>query len=44
MQMTSILQLVHTDPDGPIEPENLNGNRYTVSFTDDFSSTVFVFH
>ena len=28
---------------GPIEPADLNGNRYAVSFTDDFSGAVFVY-
>ena len=42
-QATSILQLVHTDQAEPIEPADLNGNKYTVSFTDDSSGVVFVY-
>ena len=42
-QATSVLQLVHTDQARPIEAANLNGNRYAVSFTDDFSGAVFVY-
>ena len=37
------LELVHTDLAGPIHPESKEGYRYAVSFTDDFSSTVFVY-
>ena len=43
MQATSILLLVHTGRAGPIEAEDLNGNRYAVLFTDDFSGAVFVY-
>ena len=38
--VTSILQLVHTDQAGPIEPADLKRNKYTISFTDDFSGAV----
>ena len=37
------LELVHTDLAGPIHPESRDGHRYALSFTDDFSSTVFVY-
>ena len=37
------LELVHTDLAGPIHPESRDGYRYAFSFTDDFSSTVFVY-
>ena len=37
------LELVHTDLAGPIHPESRDGYRYALSFTDDFSSTVFVY-
>ena len=42
-QTTSILQLVNTDLDKPIEPADSNGNRYDVSFTNEFSGTVFIY-
>jgi hypothetical protein len=34
---SSPLQLVHTDICGPIEPMSLGGNRYFITFIDDFS-------
>ena len=37
------LELVHTDVAGPIDPESRDGYRYALSFTDDFSSAVFVY-
>lgn len=38
----SALELVHTDLAGPIDPESREGYRYALSFTDDYSSAVFV--
>ena len=40
---TSIFELVHTDLAGPIDLVNLNGHRYAITFTDDFSNAVFVY-
>lgn len=40
---TEPLGLVHTDLAGPISPESREGFKYTLSFTDDFSSAVFVY-
>lgn len=37
------LQLVHTDLAGPIPNESIEGYKYAVSFTDDYSSAVFVY-
>ena len=37
------LELVHTDLAGPIHTESREGYKYVVSFTDDFSSAVFVY-
>lgn len=40
---TSIFELVHTDLAGPIEPTDIDGHKYALSFTDDFSIAVFVY-
>lgn len=37
------LQLVHTDICGPIEPHSFGGNKYFISFIDDFSRKVWVY-
>ena len=37
------LQKIHTDLAGPITPISLGGNRYVVTFTDDFSRFSWVF-
>jgi len=37
------LELVHTDLAGPIDPESRDGYRFALSFTDDYSSAVFVY-
>lgn len=37
------LELVHTDLAGPIDPTSRDGYRLALSFTDDFSSAVFVY-
>jgi transposase InsO family protein len=37
------LQLVHTDICGPIEPMSLGGNRYFITFIDDFSRKLWVY-
>lgn len=37
------LELVHTDLAGPIEPESIDGHKYAMSFTDDYTSAVFVY-
>lgn len=40
---TRKLQMVHTDVCGPIKPEGLNGEKYFVAFTDDFTRKSWVF-
>ena len=40
---TRILEVVHSDVCGPIKPTSLGGNRYFVSFIDDFSRKSWVF-
>ena len=37
------LQMVQTDLAGPIATESIDGYKYVQSFTDDYSSTVFVY-
>ncbi|XP_066542004.1 uncharacterized protein [Hoplias malabaricus] len=37
------LELVHTDLAGPVDPESKDGYRFALSFTDDYSSAVFVY-
>lgn len=37
------LDLVHTDLVEPIDPESREGYRFALSFTDDYSSAVFVY-
>lgn len=37
------LELVHTDLAGPVDPESRAGYRFALSFTDDYSSAVFVY-
>ena len=36
-------ELIHTDLAGPIEPADINGHRYAITFTDDFSGAIFVY-
>ena len=40
---TFIFELVHTDLAGPIHPVHIIGHRYAITFTNDFSSAVFVY-
>ena len=40
---TSIFEMVHTDFTDPIDPVNINGHRYTITFTDDFFNTLFLY-
>ena len=42
-EMATPLELVQTDLAGPIHPESRDGYRYALSYTDDISSTVFVY-
>lgn len=35
--------MVHTDLARPIDPVSRDGHRYALSFTDDYSSAVFVY-
>ncbi|KAI5621190.1 hypothetical protein C0J50_19125 [Silurus asotus] len=37
------LQMVHTDLAGPVATESMDGYKYVQSFTDDYSSVVFVY-
>ena len=37
------LEFVHTDLSGSIEPVSVDGHRYVISFTDDFSGYVFTY-
>ena len=37
------LELVHTDLAGPIDPVSRDGYKFALSFTDDYSSAVFVY-
>ena len=39
----STFELIHTDLAGPIEPADINGHRYAITFTDDFSGAIFVY-
>ena len=39
----SPLDFVHSDVAGPIEPISRDGHRYVISFTDDYSSALFVY-
>ena len=36
-------ELIHSDLAGPIEPADINGYRYAMTFIDDFSSAIFVY-
>ena len=38
---TAILELVHTDLCGPIEPADKDGYKYAIAFTDDYSGMIF---
>ncbi len=37
------LEMVHTDLSGPLDPMSRDGHRYALSYTDDYSSAVFVY-
>ncbi len=37
------LELVHSDVCGPINPKRLGGNRYYLTFVDDFSTKSWVY-
>lgn len=39
----SILDLVHTDVCGPLPVESLNGNKYFITFLDDYSHFTFIY-
>ena len=39
----STFELIQTDLAGPIEPADINEYRYAITFTDDFSSAIFVY-
>ena len=39
----STFKLIHTDLAGPIEPADMNGHRYAITYTDDFSDAIFVY-
>src|SRR4029434_2356254 len=38
---TTVLELVHTDLCGPIEPADKDGYRYAIAFSDDYSGMIF---
>lgn len=38
---TTVLELVHTDLCGPIEPADKDGYKYAIAFTDDYSGMIF---
>lgn len=38
-----LLHLVHTDLCGPMEEDSLGGNKYFLTFIDDFSRKTFIF-
>ena len=40
---THPLEKVHTDLAGPVSPTSLNGFKYCLAFTDDYSGAVFVY-
>lgn len=40
---TEILELVHTDPCGPMEPTDRDGYKYTIAFTDDYSGMTWTY-
>lgn len=42
-QVKEPLQLVHSDVFGPVKQPSISGNRYMVTFIDDFSRYVWVF-
>ena len=39
----STFELIHTELAGPREPADINGHRYAITFTDDFSGAIFVY-
>ena len=40
---SSILELIHSDINGPIPTTSMNGSRYVLTFIDDFSRYLWVF-
>ena len=36
-------ELIHTDLASPIELADINGHRYAITFTDDFSGAIFAY-
>lgn len=38
-----ILELIHTDVNGPMEVESIGGSRFVVTFIDDFTRKVFIY-
>ena len=39
----STFELINTDVVGPMKPTDVNGHRYIMTFTDDFSGAIFVY-
>ena len=39
----STFESIHTDLAGSIEPADINGHRYAITFTDGFSGAIFVY-
>ena len=42
-KVETVLELVHTDLAGPVEPMAKEGFRFAISFTDDYSGIIFVY-
>jgi len=43
LESKSVLQLVHSDICGPMNPTSNNNKRYFITFTDDFSRKTWVY-
>lgn len=43
VRVESVLELVQTDLAGPIGPESIDCHKYAISFTDEYTSVVFVY-
>ena len=41
IRATEPMQLIHTDLSGAVDPVSRDGFRYGITFTDDFSGTIF---
>ena len=43
MESTNPLELVHTDICGPFDPISIRGNKYFISFINDFNRKLWVY-